>query len=153
MTLSFTVGGTRGTFEPDYAAEVAEVLEHAFGAEVEWEGTAPVHYGEQADFGWGELQDRACAELGREAIPILLAITAIQGGVYLPAQLRAVTLSLPTGAPLNCASLQGLRDELAHLASLWDLPLDDAGLGSLLSVGSDPDDGFVADPPEIFYLR
>ncbi len=40
MALSFTVGGTRGTFEDRFAEEVAEVLDHAFGGEGEWEGSA-----------------------------------------------------------------------------------------------------------------
>ena len=64
MALCFTVGGARGTFEPDFADEVAGLLDHAFGAEGEWEAT-PLHYGEQADFGWAELQRRAADELGR----------------------------------------------------------------------------------------
>ena len=51
--------------------------------------------------------------------------------------------------PLRCASLLGLRNELAELAERWDLPLDDAGLQALLRVARDPDDGWVADPTEI----
>jgi hypothetical protein len=149
MTLSFTVGGARGTFEAGYAEEVAGVLDQAFGAEGEWEGTPPIHYGEQADAGWSELQARALGELGAEAIPNLLAITAEQGGVYLPAYVQAVKLPLSAGAPLNCASLPGLRSELALLSEQWELPLDDHGLMDLLAVTSDPDDGFVAEAPEI----
>ena len=53
------------------------------------------------------------------------------------------------GAPLSCASLPGLRTELALLAERWELPLDDEGLTELLNVACDPDDGFVADAPEI----
>ena len=61
MALSFTVGGARDTFEPRFAAEVAEVLDNAFGAESEWERSTALHYGEQADWGWAELQRRAAA--------------------------------------------------------------------------------------------
>ena len=79
----------------------------------------------------------------------LLAIGAEQGGVYLPAHVQTVSLPLSAGAPLSCASLPGLRTELALLAERWELPLDDEGLTELLNVTCDPDDGFVADAPEI----
>jgi len=105
MGLSFTVGGTRGTFEEAFAQEVACVLDNAFGAE------------------------------GR--------------GVYLPTHVRAVSLPLSQGQPLRCASLPGLRRELAELAERWELPLDDDALRDVLNVGQDPDDGWVADAPEI----
>lgn len=149
MTLSFTVGGARGTFEPAQAEEVAGVLDHAFGAEGEWEGTPPLRYGEQADAGWTELQARARDELGSDAIPNLLAVDSEDGGVYLPAFVQAVRLPVSGRAPLSCASLPGLRRELALLAEHWDLPLEDEGLLELLSVASDPDDGFVAEATEI----
>ncbi len=71
------------------------------------------------------------------------------GGVYLPAHVQTVSLPLSAGAPLNCASLPGLRHELALLAQCWELPLDDQGLEQLLDVTCDPDDGFVAEAPEI----
>ncbi len=51
--------------------------------------------------------------------------------------------------PLKCASLHGLRGELAELARCWELPQDDQGLQQLLEVACDPDDGCVAEPPEI----
>jgi hypothetical protein len=149
MALSFTVGGAHGTFEPGFAEEVACLLDNAFGAEGEWEGSPPLHYGEQADSGWLDLQRRAEAELGPDGVSNLLAISSEQGGVYLPAQLRAVSLPLSAGTPLNCASLHGLREELAQLAERWELPLDDEGLMDLLNVAQDPDDGWVAEPPEI----
>src|SRR4051794_23306717 len=148
MALSFTVGGARGTFEPAFADEVAGLLDHAFGAEGEWEVAPPVHYGEQADTGWAELQRRAEDELGAEAVTNLLAIGPEGGGVYLPAHVQAVSLPLSAGSPLRCASLPALRSELADLATRWDLPLDDQGLKDLLQVHLDPDDGWVADSPE-----
>ena len=43
----------------------------------------------------------------------------------------------------------GFRNELAELAERWELPLDDDGLADLLRIARDPDDGWVADPPEI----
>jgi hypothetical protein len=149
MALTFTVGGARGTFNDQFAEEVAGVLDHAFGAEGEWEGTAPVHYGELADSGWSELQRRAIEELGSETLPNLAALGQDGRGVYLPAQVQAISLPLSAGGPLKCASLHGLRNELAELALRWDLPLDDDGLRALLHVAHDPDDGWVADPPEI----
>ena len=149
MALSFTVGGARGTFEDRFADEVAEVLDHAFGAEGEWEGSPTLNYGELADTGWSELQRRAIDELGADTIPNLNALGEDGRGVYLPAQLQAVSFPLSVGGPLKCASLLGLRNELAELAERWELPLDDVGLQALLRVAQDPDDGWVADPPEV----
>jgi hypothetical protein len=149
MALSFTVGGTRGTFEDRFAEEVAGVLDHAFGGEGEWEETPAIHYGELADTGWSDLQRRALAEMGADAIPNLVALGDEGRGVYLPAHLQTVTFPLSTGGPLRCASLLGLRNELADLAERWELPLDDVGLEDLLHIATDPDDGWVADPPEI----
>ena len=63
--------------------------------------------------------------------------------------MRAVSLPLSAGQALRCASLPGLRRELAELAERWDLPLDDEGLEDLLRVYRDPDDGWVADAPEV----
>jgi hypothetical protein len=149
MALSFTVGGARGTFEDRFAAEVAEVLDHAFGGEGEWEGTPPLHYGELADTGWSDLQRRAIEELGTDAIPNLTALGEEGRGGYLPAHLQAMSFPLSAGGSLRCASLLGLRNELAELAGRWELPLDDDGLADLLRIARDPDDGWVADPPEI----
>src|SRR5271163_2708959 len=149
MALSFTVGGARGTFEEQFAEEVAGVLDHAFGAEGEWEGTPPLHYGELADTGWSELQRRAVEVLGKEMIPNLTALGLEGRGVYVPAQVQAASFPLSSGGPLKCASLLGLRNELVELAERWELPLDDVGLQALLRVAQDPDDGWVADPPEV----
>jgi hypothetical protein len=149
MGLSFTVGGARGTFEEGFANEVAGVLDHAFGAEGDWEGVPPRHFGELDAPGWADLQRRALQELGADAIPNLLALGDEGRGVYLPATLRAVSLPLSHGSALRCASLPGLRSELAELAARWELPLDDQGLNDLLRVYHDPDDGLVADAPEI----
>lgn len=149
MGLSFTVGGARGTFEERFASEVAGVLDNTFGAEGDWEGVPPRHFGELAGSGWSDLQRRAEDELGNDAVPNLLALGEEGRGVYLPAHVRAIALPLSQGDPLFCASLPGLRDELAALAARWDLPLDDEGLKDLLNVHRDPDDGWVTDAPEI----
>src|ERR1700722_3182775 len=95
--LSFTVGGARGTFEDRFAVEVAGVLDNAFGAEGDWEGVAPRHFGELVDSGWAELQSRAAAELGADYVPNLLALGADGRGVYLPAHVRTVSLPLSAG--------------------------------------------------------
>jgi hypothetical protein len=149
MGLSFTVGGTRGTFEEPFAGEVAGVLDHAFGAEGDWEGVDPVHFGELIGSGWTDLQKRAVETLGAVMVPNLLALGQEGRGVYLPAHVQAVSLPLSAGSTLRCASLPGLRGELAELAERWDVPLDDEGLRGLLQVDCDPDDGFVADSPEV----
>lgn len=148
MGLNCTVGGARGMFEGRFANEVAGVLDQAFGAEGDWEGTAPRQFGALEGTTWAELQARAAEELGADEIPNLLALGAEGRGVYLPANVRAVTLPLSAG-PLRCASLPGLRRELSALAERWDLPVEDEGLEAILQVGSDPDDGFVADAPEV----
>jgi hypothetical protein len=149
MGLSFTVGGTRGTFDERFASEVAGVLDNAFGAEGDWEGLPPLHFGELAGSGWSDLQRRAVEELGADSVTNLLALGAAGRGVYLPAHVRAISLPLSRGEPLRCASLPGLRRELADLAERWDLPLDDEGLKDVLNVHRDPDDGWVTDAPEI----
>jgi hypothetical protein len=149
MALTFTVGGARDSLEPRFAAEVAELLDNAFGAESQWERSTALHFGEQADTGWAELQRRATDELGPTAVPNLIAVSAEEGGVFLPAHVQTVSLPLSAGSPLNCASLHGLRNELAELAHCWELPLDDHGLEQLLEVARDPEDGWVAEAPEI----
>ena len=55
----------------------------------------------------------------------------------------------PRVNPCACASLPGLRGELAELAERWELPLDDEALNDLLHVSRDPDDGWVADAPDV----
>jgi len=135
-------------FEGRFASEVAGVLDSAFGAEGDWEGTAPRQFGELEGTSWAEFQDRAAEELGADEIPNLLALDSAGRGVYLPANVRAVTLPLSAGN-LRCASLPGLRRELAALAERWELPVDDHALEAILQVSSDPDDGFVADAPEV----
>lgn len=149
MGLTCTVGGARGTFDGPYARTVAEVLDRAFGAEGDWEGSDPRQYGELTGEDWDQLQERAVAELGAEALPNLLALGEDGRGVFLPTHVQAVALPMPGGQPLRCASLHGLRRELAELAGRWDLPLDDEGLFDMLHVGLDPDDGYVADAPEV----
>jgi hypothetical protein len=149
MALTFTVGGARGTFEDQFADEVAGVLDHAFGSEGEWEGAPPRRFGELAGSGWSDLQRRAVAELGIEAVPNLLALGAEGRGVYLPAHVGAVSLPLSHGEALRCASLPGLRSELSELAARWDVPLEDEALKDILNVHRDPDDGWVADLPEV----
>ena len=149
MALTCTVGGAKGTFAGGFANEVAGLLDQAFGAEGDWEGTTPCQFGELTGPGWAEFQRRAVEELGEDEVPNLLALGAEGRGVYLPAHVRAVSLPLSAGGPLRCASLPGLRGELAALAERWDLPLDDDGLRDVLHVARDPDDGFVADAPEV----
>ena len=150
MALTFTVGGTKGTFEDDGdAREVAGVLDNAFGAEGDWEGGDPRQFGGLAEAGWADLQRRAVEELGCHEVPNLLALDARGGGVFLPANVQAMSLPLSHGHMLQCASLHGLRRELAALAERWDVPVEDIALLELIEVDCDPDDGFVADAPEI----
>ena len=59
-----------------------------------------------------------------------------------------MTLGLSAGR-LRCASLPGLRRELFSLADRWELPVDDHALEEILRGGEDPDDGPVADAPEV----
>ncbi|MBX6316041.1 MAG: hypothetical protein IRY99_24480 [Isosphaeraceae bacterium] len=149
MSLTCTVGGARGTFESGFANEVAGLLDQAFGAEGDWEGSPPQQFGEMTGASWADFQRRAVAELGAEAVPNILALGSEGRGVYLPAHVQAVSLPLSAGGPLRCASLPGLRSELAELAERWDVPLDDSGLLDVLRITQDPDDGLVADLPEV----
>jgi hypothetical protein len=149
MTLSVAIGGAKGNFEDRVGLEVASVIDRAFGAEGEWEGVAARRFGELPPDELAELCLRAAEELGAEAVSNLSSVVGEGTGVFLPAHVRAVTLPLSVGGPLRCASLPGLRDELAGLASRWELPLDDAALLDLLRVAEDPVDGPVAEPPEV----
>jgi hypothetical protein len=149
MGLTCTVGGARATFESGFAREVAELLDSAFGGESDWEGISPRQFGELLSTSWAEFRRKAAAELGDYAIPNLLAMSADGRGVYLPANVQAVSLPLPAGGPLRCASLPGLRRELSELAERWELPLDDEGLTDIVRAAAEPDDGPVADAPEV----
>ncbi len=146
MTLNFTVGGAKATFEARIADEVADVLDNAFGAEGDWEGVPPRHFGTSGREGWAELQRRAVEALGSEGVPNLLALGNDPRGVYLPTHVRAVSLPMACGETLRCASLPGLRRELSDLAEHWELPLHDDALRAILT---EDEDGGVADAPEI----
>ena len=148
MSLSFTVGGARATFEARIADEVAGVLDNAFGAEGDWEGVPPRDFGALAGSGWSDLQRLAVEALGAEMVSNLLALGVDGRGVYLPTPLRVVSLPLSRGESLRCASLPGLRRELGELSERWELPLDDDGLNAILG-NQEIDDGGLADPPEV----
>lgn len=149
MGVTCSVGGARGMFDGPFANEVAGLLDQAFGAEGDWEGSEPRRFGELAGSSWADFQDRAADELGVESLPNLLGLGLEGRGVYLPAHVCAVSLPLSAGGPLRCASLPGLRAELAELADRWGLPLDDAGLQAILQGDQDPDGVAVADAPEV----
>ena len=133
MGVSFTVGGAKASLEESLAQEVAGLLDHAFGEEADWEGCDPSDFGEVIAHEWSALQDRAIEELGREAVPNLLAFGPGERGVYLPADVQSVSLPLRQGKPLCCASLPGLRAELEELAGRWGQSLDDAVLREVLA--------------------
>ncbi|HEU5118275.1 MAG TPA: hypothetical protein VFT74_16775 [Isosphaeraceae bacterium] len=149
MSLTCKVGGARETFEPGLGREVAGVLDNAFGAENEWEGTGPRAFGDLIGSSWADFQTRAVEELGKNELPNLLAMNAEGGGVYLPAHVQPVSLPLSAGKGLRCASLPGLRRELVALAERWDLPQEDEALRDILRVAQDSVDGPVADLPEV----
>ena len=144
MALNCTVGGVQGLFEDCIAGQVAEVLDQAFG-EGDWDDWACRGFGEMAGTSWTEFRDLAAKELGAEEIPNILAFGSECQVVYMPAHVRALTLSSPAG-PLRCASLHGLRRELAEFAQRWEMSLDDDVLEAIVR---DSDEGGVADAPEI----
>ena len=144
MGLRCTVGGARGTFDGPFADEVAALLDQAFGSEQEWEGDDLFPFGELGETDWAQFQTEAVATLGADALGNLLAMGAEGRGVYLPANLPAISLSTRTDGPLRCASLPGLRRELFELADRWELPVDDDAVTSLL----DEEDSALAPAPE-----
>ena len=146
MGLNCTVGGARGMFEGRFATEVAGLLDQAFGAEGDWEGTAPRGFGEMEGTSWAEFRQRAAEEMGRDEIPNLLALGDEGRGVYLPANVRAVTLPLSAGN-LRCASLPGLRRELADLAERWELPVETRGWRRSSAWGTTPTTDSWPTPP------
>ena len=152
MSLSFLVGGTQGTFEDRVAREVAGVLDQGLrGRRETGKELAPQRFGEMVGSGWADLQARAVVRARRVGnLPNLLALGGDGRGVYLPTSApRRLACRSAAGGPLRCASLPGLRRELAVLAERWDLPTDDDSLDAILQTYADPDDGPVADAPEI----
>lgn len=150
MGFACKIGGARVTFEGALGGQVAGALDQAFGAEGDWEGVASRHFGQLTDDEWSALTRRAVEELGQDRLPNLLALGSCGQGVFLPANVHAMSLPLPTG-PLRCAALPGLRSELAMLAELWEVPVDDRGLLAILEA-SELDEGSVADAPEVIAL-
>ncbi len=134
MALTCTVGGAQGTFETGFAREVAGVLDSAFGGESDWERISPRQFGALLSTSWAVFRRKAVAELGDSAVPNLLAMSVDGRGVYLPANVQAVSLPMSAGGPLRCASLPGLRRELSEFAggAARELPLDDVGLNDIL---------------------
>ncbi len=148
MAFAFTVGGTNGTFDSSLAQELASVLDHAFGAEGDWEGSPPCRFGEVNAPNWTRLQSAATEALGIDFIPNLLALGGCTRGVYVPSHVQVVSLPISAGM-LACASLPGLRRELAELAAQWEVALDDESLRALLADENASGDVALANPPEI----
>jgi hypothetical protein len=146
MGLACKVGGARGMFEACMANEVAERIDQAFGAEDGWDSDEQRPFGELDPTTLAAFQSRAIAELSAEAIPNILAMGIEGRGVYLPANVGAVSLPLSAGGSLRCASLTGLRRELFELADRLALPVDDESLRAILA---DLQNGRAADAPEI----
>jgi hypothetical protein len=149
MGLTCTVGGAQATFETGFAREVAALLDSAFGSESDWEATDARRFGDLPETSWAEFRQKAIQELGADYLPNLAALGPGGRGVYLPANVQAVSFPLSVGAPLRCASLPGLRRELSELAERWELPLDDDSLKEIVRGAADPDAGGMADPPEM----
>ncbi len=145
MNVSVTVGGARATFSEAFAQEVVGVLDRAFGAEGEWESAGTSRFGDLNDAeDWAKFQKRAISTLGRDEVANILALGEEGRGVFLPAHVRAISFKLSTGQTLRCASLPGLRRELANLADEWFLPLDDEGLSKVLEFARETDEPAVA---------
>ncbi len=135
MALSFAVGGARGAFEETFADEVTGVLDHAYGCECDWERAPIASLGELTTAGWERMVGRAIRDLGSDRTTNLTALRDSGRGVFLPAHVQAASFPLSAGEALQCASLPGLRNELADLAECWRLPLDDHGLRALIAEG------------------
>ena len=129
---------------------MAGLLDNAFGAEGDWEGVPPLHFGELIGSGWTDLQSRAVETLGRRhgAEP---ARPGRRGrGVYLPAHVQAVSLPLSAGSTLRCASLPGPPRRAGRAGrGAGTCRSMTTALKDLLQIHRDPDDGWVADSPEI----
>src|SRR5262249_55784964 len=149
MPMSFTVGGARGTFNDQFAEEVAGGLHPPFRAGGEREGGPPLPYRGPGATRRARPSPGAPPEAGAGTPPPPPPPGEDGRGVSLPAHVQTVSFPLSAGGPLKCASLPGLRNELAELSQRWDLPQDDDGLRELLRIAQDPDDGLVAEPPEI----
>ena len=149
MGMSFTVGGTQGTFDEPFANEVASLLDNAFGAEGDWEGVPPLHFGELFGSGWTDLQSRAIETLGDDMVPNLLALGEEGRGVYLPTHVRAVSLPLSAGSTLRSPVCRASATSWPSWPGAGTCRSMTMALKALLRVECDPDDGSVADSPEI----
>lgn len=132
MALKMTIGGAVGAFEPGEGTEVAGLLDAAFAADSAWRESSSRLFADLTPENWGLFLSAALQTLPAEDAPNLLALDA-SGGVFLPAHVQAVSFPLTRGGSLRCASLPGLRRELAELAIHWHLPDCDDELHELLA--------------------
>lgn len=147
VNLSCKVGGARRTFEGPVGSEVAGILDRAYGAEGDWELSEPCQFGVFDRDAWKELRERAAETLGPFDLPNLMALAEEARCVFLPAHVQAMSFRLSGGDSLRCASLPGLRRELAELAERWELPLDDESLTVILV--AETDGGGLAESPDV----
>ena len=139
MALSFTVGGARGTFEDHFAEEVAEVLDHAFGAEGEWEGSPPLHYGELADTGWSDLQKRGDRRAGgRHDSQPRRPRRRTAAASTCRHSFRPSRFPSPRADRSSAPACSACATSWPSSPSCWELPLDDDGLQALLESPTTP---------------
>ena len=140
MALKMTIGGAVWAFEAGEGAEVAGLLDGAFAADTDWrDGTARL-VGDLTPEAWGPFRRRALETLGVADSENLQALGEDGGEVYLPANVCSVSFPLTRGGSLRCASLPGLRRELAELAWCWELPYSEEELAARLDAGDAADE-------------
>ena len=141
MGLTFSVANPQDVFSDPFGDVVAETLRSIFGDEMELDSTAaPFCSVELGWSGWRQLQERAAAACGSEAIPHFLSMEAWRG-VFLPVETEAGMIQFPDDpTPLSVACLERLIDELEKIGTALDLPTSDDELQKLAARYLDNDD-------------
>lgn len=139
MGFSFVVGQPETVFHKDFAASVRKLLETKFACQLR-NDEEPFYSEELGWSWWGILQERAAEVLGPDAVRHLQAVRTWQG-VYLPLDITPQDVPVDSEHDsLQCASLEGLLEELQQFGIALDLPVEEPDLSVMAASYREDDD-------------
>jgi hypothetical protein len=152
VSLTFIVGTAADVFAGELASRVGQALEERFpGADAA--GEEPYRSEPVTAAGWPQLQKRAAAALGREAVPQLTSIEAYQA-VYITEDTDVQHVAIPTAAdPLQIGSVPRLLAELHRFAAGASLPTGDLELMQLAVKYLEDDESYEQDLDVQTYIQ